>query len=151
MALFPSTRDFFSDPFFAPSFGQLASSSGNNSWLEKSEFKPRCDIKETDNEIQVIANFPGVKKENVNVEIHDGVLSISGEMHEDREEKSKDGEEPKYHRVEREYGSFRRSFSLPDSKIDATQVQADFQDGVLRVTVPKTAQVKPSKVKVAIK
>eukprot|EP00126_Sphaerothecum_destruens_P001822 Sdes_comp15253_c0_seq1m4091 len=131
-------RDFFSDPFLDR---QLTSS---KNWLEKSDFKPQCDIKETDKAIEISANLPGVKKEDIKIEVHDGVLSISGEMNESRDEHSKDGESNKWHRVERHYGSYKRQFSVPES-VKAENIQAKYENGVLHLNVPKPAPKKPKK------
>lgn len=105
---------------------------------------PRVDITEDDKEYIVEAELPGMKKDEVKVTIENGVLSISGERKAEKEEKGK-----KYHRVERSYGSFTRSFTLPDTS-SADKISADFKDGMLKIHVPKSekAQTKPIEVKV---
>lgn len=108
------------------------------------DWAPAVDIQETDADYAVKVDLPEVKKDDIKVEMRDGVLSIEGERKQEKEEKGK-----KFHRVERQYGQFVRRFSLPD--VDNAKVQAEFKDGVLRVTLPKAAAAipKPVAVKVA--
>jgi HSP20 family protein len=108
------------------------------------DFEPAVDIQETDGEYLVKADLPDVKKEDMKVEVTDGVLSIEGERRREKEEKGKT-----FHRVERSYGKFVRRFSLP-SEIDAGHVQAEFKDGVLTVHMPKAASAKPKSVEVKV-
>ena len=85
-----------------------------------------------------------MNKEDVRVSIEDGMLIMSGERKQEKEEKGK-----KFHRIERSYGSFMRSFRLPDN-VDETAVKAEFKDGMLNVTLPKSAQAKPKAVNVSV-
>ena len=96
------------------------------------EWSPSVDISETDAEYLVMAQLPAVKKEDVHVTFEDGMLTISGERKQEKEEKGE-----KLHRIESLYGSFTRSFSLPDA-IDAAAIRADSKDGVITVHVPKS-------------
>jgi len=105
---------------------------------------PRVNISEDDKEYVVEAELPGVKKEEVKVTIENGVLSISGERKAEKEEKGK-----KYHRVERSYGSFVRSFTLPDTS-SAEKINADFKDGILKIRVPKSEKAKPRAIEVKV-
>lgn len=100
---------------------------------EHPEWKPACDITEDENEYLVTADLPEVKKDEVKVNIDNGVISISGERKTESEKKDK---KKKYHRVERSYGSYQRSFRLPEN-VKEDGVQAEFKDGVLRVHLPK--------------
>ncbi len=100
---------------------------------ENPEWKPACDITEDDNEYLVTADLPEVKKDEVKVNIDNGVISISGERKTESEKKDK---KKKYHRIERSYGSYQRSFRLPEN-VKEDEVQAEFNDGVLRVHLPK--------------
>jgi HSP20 family protein len=95
-------------------------------------FSPACDVTETDNSYQINFDIPGVKKDDVKVELRDNVLSVSGERKSDQEKKGRN-------RYLREccYGAFERSFTLP-SKVNASKVQAEFKDGSLQIEVPKT-------------
>ncbi len=108
------------------------------------DWSPLADITEDDKEYLIKAELPDVKKENVKVTVENGVLSISGERKFEKEEKNK-----KYHRVERAYGSFVRSFSLPDNA-DPSGVKAEFKDGMLTVHLPKSKQAKPKQIEVKV-
>lgn len=105
---------------------------------------PTVDISETDAEYQIKAELPEVKKEDVKVTVEDGVLTIQGERRHETEEKGR-----KYHRVERSYGSFVRSFTLPDH-VDDTKVKAEYKDGVLNLHLPKSEKAKPKAIDVKI-
>lgn len=108
------------------------------------EWAPAADISETDKEYLVKAELPGVKREDVKVSIEDGVLTIKGERKQEKEEKSE-----KTHRVERFYGSFCRSFTLPDNA-DAQSIRAEDKDGVLSVHIPKHKTEKAKTVQIKI-
>jgi HSP20 family protein len=102
------------------------------------------DITETDVEYLIKAEIPEVKKEDVKVAVEDGVLTMQGERKQEKEEKGK-----KFHRVERYYGSFLRTFTVPDN-VDETKVKAEFKDGILNVHLPKTEKAKPKAVEVKV-
>jgi len=110
--------------------------------LREFEFLPEADVRETDKSIDVAIDLPGMKPEDVKVELHDRVLTISGERKEEKEEKGKT-----FHRVERRSGSFRRSFTLP-MEVDEAKVDAKFEHGVLNITLPKTEKAAPKKIEV---
>lgn len=112
--------------------------------ISPAEWVPRVDIAETDNAYLIKAEIPGVNKEDVKITIDDGVLTVSGERKEEKEENNK-----KLHRVERFYGTFSRSFTLPDN-VDETKIDAQFKDGVLTLTVPKTEKAKPKAIEVKV-
>ncbi len=105
---------------------------------------PAVDIVENDKELVLSADLPGVKLEDVEVKIEDGTLTLSGSRKFENED-NKNG----YHRIERSYGQFHRAFALPDS-VDATKVEAAFDSGVLKVTLPKKEIARPRTVKVEI-
>ena len=107
------------------------------------EWSPLVDISEDDKEYLIKAELPEVKKEQIKLTVHNGVMTISGERGYEKEEQGK-----KFHRVERTYGSFTRSFTIPDDA-DATRISAESKDGVLLVHLPKTA--KPTAKSVEIK
>jgi HSP20 family protein len=109
------------------------------------DWAPRVDIAETDSEFSIKAEIPEVKKEDVKVSVDNGVLTIKGERKLEKEEKDK-----KFHRVERFYGSFTRSFALPDN-VDESKIEASFKDGVLRLGIPKTEKAGPKAIDVKIK
>lgn len=108
------------------------------------EWAPLVDITEDDKEYLIKAELPEVKKNDVKVRVEDGVLYISGERNFEKEEKGK-----RYHRVERAYGSFTRSFSLPDDA-DPQKVNAEFKDGVLNVRVTKDPNARPKSIEVKV-
>ena len=108
------------------------------------DWTPSVDISETEGEYQIKAEIPDVKKEDVKVTLEDGVLAIQGERKYEKEEKGK-----KYHRIERSYGSFVRTFSLPDV-IDEDKVKAEFKDGVLNLHLPKSEKAKPKAIDVKV-
>ncbi len=109
------------------------------------DWAPAVDIQETDATFAVKVDLPDVKKEDIKVEMHNGTLTIEGERKQEKEEKGQ-----KFHRIERQYGSFVRRFTVP-AEVDEAKVKAAFADGVLNVTLPKAvaAVVKPVEVKVA--
>ncbi|HEX5544358.1 MAG TPA: Hsp20/alpha crystallin family protein [Nitrospira sp.] len=108
------------------------------------DWAPSVDISETEGEYQIKAEIPDVKKEDVKVTLEDGVLTIQGERKHEKEEKGK-----KFHRIERSYGSFVRTFSLPDV-IDEEKVKAEFKDGVLNLHLPKSEKAKPKAIEVKV-
>ena len=103
---------------------------------------PAMDLAETDDNLVLRADLPGLKREDVNIEISDGVLTISGSRGTEREEKADN-----YYRVERASGSFSRALTLPKD-VDADAVTADFEDGVLEVRIPKPEERKPHRVEI---
>jgi len=108
-------------------------------------WSPTCDIYETDNEIVVKAELPEVKKEDVNVSVENNILTLRGERKFSEETKKEN-----YHRLERSYGEFSRSFTLPNF-VDAGKINAEFKDGMLRVTMPKREEAKPKQIEVKVK
>ena len=117
---------------------------GDKEVMTVAEWAPLVDITEDEKEYVIKAELPEVKKEDVKLTVHDDVLSISGERKYEKEEKGK-----KYHRVERAYGSFTRSFTLPEDA-DASKVAADYKDGVLKVYLPKSEKAKPKSIEVKV-
>ncbi len=101
---------------------------------------PTVDITESDDQYAVSAEVPGVKKDDLTLELQEGVLTIRGEKKQERDEKKEKGR-----RLERYYGAFSRSFSLP-SDADSDKVDASFTDGVLNITIPKKPEAKPAQV-----
>ncbi len=97
---------------------------------------PRVDISETDDNIQIMADLPGVDKDDIEISIRNNVITIRGEK---RQEEEKEGEG--FYKIERSYGTFQRSFYLP-SEIEEDRAEASFKDGVLKITLPKTASAK---------
>jgi HSP20 family protein len=104
---------------------------------------PSVDIRESDDEFIVTAELPGLEKDQVNVEYKDGVLTLRGERKQEREVK-----EENYHRMERSFGAFHRSFTLPGA-IDEEKIGAKMKNGVLEIRLPKKEAAKPKQIKVA--
>jgi HSP20 family protein len=125
-------------------FARPATRTNGKETMIVADWTPTVDISETDGEYQIKAEIPDVKKEDVKVTLEDGVLTIQGERKQEKEEYGK-----KYHRIERSYGSFVRSFSLPDV-IDEEKVKADFKDGVLSLHLPKSEKAKPKAIEVKV-
>ena len=125
-------------------FGETAFPRVAGEGMSLSGWSPAVDVQETDTEYLIKADLPDVKKEDVKVQLLDGVLSIEGERHQEKEEKGK-----KFHKIEREYGQFLRRFALPN-EVDAGKVQAEFKDGVLNVHLPKSAHATPKAVEVKV-
>ena len=117
---------------------------GQEEQLAVPEWSPLVDISEDDKEYRIKAELPEVRKEDVKVTAEAGTLTIMGERKFEQEEKGR-----RYHRVERAYGSFGRSFSLPDDASPA-KVSAEFKDGVLTVHLMKDEKAKPQEVEVKI-
>jgi HSP20 family protein len=101
---------------------------------------PAVDVSEDDKGYSITVELAGVKKDDVTVEVHENVLSIRGEKKSEREEKK-----DKTHWVERSYGSFSRSFTLPPAAV-AEELKAAFKDGVLTIEIPKKEEVKPRQI-----
>lgn len=117
---------------------------GEEEPMSVTEWTPSVDIIEDEKEWLIKADLPEVKKDDVKVTVENNVLTVTGERHFEKEEKGK-----KYHRVERSYGKFLRSFTLPDGA-DGTKVIADFKDGVLKVHLPKSEKAKPKAIEVKV-
>ena len=122
----------------------VASRTNGKETMIVADWTPSVDISETEQEYQIKAEIPDVKKEDVKVMLEDGVLTIQGERKHEKEEKGK-----KYHRIERSYGSFVRTFSLPDV-IEEEKVKAEFKDGVLNLHLPKSEKAKPKAIEVKV-
>ena len=122
----------FYSPFFSPQ--HTRSDADGHNWA------PSVDISETDNNFEVRAELPGVAKDDLHVSVKDNLLTLSGEK---RQEKVDDTQN--YRRVERRYGSFQRSFTLPP-EVETDDIKAEFGDGVLTLSIPKPEAVKPTEV-----
>ena len=105
-------------------------------------WEPRLDIAETKDALTIKAEMPGVKPEEIQLSLQDGVLTIKGEKEEEKEEKDK-----RYHRVERSYGEFTRVMRLP-AAVDGAKAAAEFKDGVVTITLPKAPEAKGTTIEV---
>ena len=106
-------------------------------------WSPAVDIYETDAEIVVQAELPGMDRKDILLNLENNVLTIRG----DRQFK-KETKEDNYHRIERSYGGFSRSFSIPTT-VDEEKIRADYKDGVLKIALPKKEQAKPKQIQIA--
>ena len=118
---------------------------GGRESMTVADWVPSVDVAEDPERYLIKVEIPEVKREDVKVGVQDGVLTIHGERKQEKEEKGK-----KFHRIERSYGSFQRSFTLPDD-VDAAQILAEFHDGMLHVTLPKSESTKPKAIEVKVK
>lgn len=128
---------------FGKRFGSWESDAKDE--YENAVWMPLTDIKEDKDNYVVMLDLPGVSKEDVKVSYADGQLSISGERKQEKETK-----DSKYHRVERAYGKYYRSFTLP-KLVKEDKIEAEFKDGQLTVTVPKAEEAKPKELEIKIK
>ena len=119
--------------FFGDGNGEAAGT-GLSSWT------PAVDIHETDDGFVIKAELPGVSKDDISIDVHENTLTLRGQRKHEAEVK-----QDKYHRVERAYGTFQRSFVLP-AMVDQDQVQATYKDGVLELHLPKSEAAKPKRI-----
>lgn len=122
---------FFNTPF---AFNRPNVETGKYHW------KPTADISETEDSYEIHTELPGVSKDDVQISVKDNLLTIKGEKRQDNEEESKN-----YKRIERRYGTFERNFTL-SPKVDADNINASFNDGVLTLSIPKPEEVKPKEI-----
>ncbi|HET9218350.1 MAG TPA: Hsp20/alpha crystallin family protein [Terriglobia bacterium] len=116
--------------------GWPSEADGTRNWV------PPADIHETDNDLIVTTDLPGVDPKNIDVRVERNVLSITGERHFERKVENEN-----FHRVERMYGGFARSFTL-STPVQADKIQATYKDGVLRISLPKAEQAKPKRIQI---
>lgn len=108
------------------------------------EWAPMVDVAETKDEVIVRAEVPGMTKEDISVTLQDNVLTLRGERKQETEAKS-----ATFHRLERSYGSFVRSFTLP-TLVQVEKAKADYKDGVLTINLPKAEEVKPKEISISV-
>ena len=123
-------------------FDRFFDTGGNGRSGSVRRWIPAMDLVESEEHLVLRADLPGIQEEDVEIEIKDGVLTISGERKAEHEEKGEG-----FHRVERAFGRFSRSLTLPDG-VDADAVAASFDNGVLEVKVPKPEETKPTRVQI---
>jgi HSP20 family protein len=133
---------FFFNGF--PSRMEFLNRMGNGDGLKLADWSPLVDITEDDQEYLFKADLPEMKKDDVKVTVENGILVISGERKAEREEKKK-----KFHRIERSFGSFQRTFTFPEDA-DAAKIAAEFKDSVLKVHLPKSPAAKPKTIEVKV-
>ncbi|PIR82607.1 hypothetical protein COU20_01435 [Candidatus Kaiserbacteria bacterium CG10_big_fil_rev_8_21_14_0_10_59_10] len=137
---------FFDDDLFDP-FNVLTPSLFRNRGLSGvSTLFPKVDVSETDEEIKVVANVPGIDPDKINIEVGEDYLSLSGRIEKEVKDEDKRG---KVYRYEREFGEFRREFALP-ARVKTDDISAKAKNGVLTITLPKSEEAKKHKVKVEV-
>lgn len=129
---------------YTRAIGMSRRTGGGSEIAAVADWSPQVDIAEAPNEFTIKAEIPEVNKDDVKITIDNGVVTIQGERKQEKEEKDK-----KFHRIERFYGSFSRSFSLPDN-VNESGAKATFKDGVLTLQIPKTAEAKPKAIEVKV-
>jgi HSP20 family protein len=132
------------NPFFLGGFPNRMGS-GEIASLAVADWSPEVDISEDDRGYLLKADLPEMKKDDVRVTVEDGILSVSGERKSEKEDLKR-----KFHRIERCFGTFRRSFTLPEDA-DSTKVTAEFHDGVLKVHLPITPIARSKAIEVKVK
>jgi HSP20 family protein len=123
-------------------FEEAVTSRGEEKDLVSSSWSPSVDIFETEKELVLSAEIPGIDEKDIEIKLEDNTLTLKGERKFEKETK-----EENYHRIERAYGSFYRSFSLPPS-IDQDNINAEHENGVLKIVMPKKPELQPRTVKV---
>jgi HSP20 family protein len=126
---------------FDERFGRMRT--GDES-MDSGTWSPAVDIYETDHDIVVKAELPEMKEEDIDIRLENDTLTLKGERKLEKETR-----EENYHRVERAYGAFSRSFTLPTS-VDRDKITAEYRDGVLKITLPKKAETRSKQIKVNI-
>jgi HSP20 family protein len=137
-------RGSYVNPFdvFNQAFNQFLRSGEPEAQESTRTWAPAVDIFETTEAYVVKAELPGIPKEDVHITVENNVLTLKGERRFEKDETKEN-----YHRIERTYGAFARSFTLP-TRVDHEDVQAKFDNGVLTITVPKAAEAKPKKIEI---
>ncbi|MFY0644022.1 MAG: Hsp20/alpha crystallin family protein [Bacteroidia bacterium] len=139
-------RNYWMSDLFPSNFNNLVNTFFDNDVSEVSPstafFRPSTEIKETDHSFDVLLSIPGIKKDEVSIELHNGVLEVSGERKNEKEEKNE-----KYHLSEITYGKFTRRFQLPDN-VDPDKIDASVEDGILKLSIPKSEDKKPKQISV---
>lgn len=123
-------------------FGKF--NSNNDVDLMEANWAPLSDVVETDNEYKIMLDIPGVEKNDIKVSVKNGMLCVSGERKNEKEYKNSN-----YYKIEKAYGKYYRSFSLPEN-IDEKKIEAEFKNGTLTLHLPKTEEAKPKQIEVKI-
>ncbi len=129
------------DRFFNQAFNEFLTPAAAEE-VSSRRFLPAVDIRETGDVLTLAAELPGLNREDVQITVENNVLTIAGER-----KFEKDTKEENYHRIERSYGTFTRSFTLP-ANVKTEKVEASFKDGVLTISLPKVDEAKPRKIEI---
>lgn len=133
---FKTLQNRLFEPFFGR-FDFLSDDLGNGTWA------PPVDVSEENDRIVVRAEIPGMSEKDIRIQYEDGLLTLSGERTFERKDTQN------YHRIERAYGTFSRSFSLPRS-VDGGKIQANYTNGILEIVIPKREESKPRQIEIAV-
>src|ERR1700689_3044202 len=125
-------------------FRESYNAAGNDESLATSTFAPAVDVYEDEHKVTLKIEVPGIDEKDIDVRVENNTLTVHGERKIEKEEK-----EENYRRVERQYGSFTRTFTLPQT-VDSENVSANYDKGVLKISLPKKAEAKPKQIKVNI-
>jgi HSP20 family protein len=125
-------------------FRESFNDAGQDESLTTSRFAPAVDVYEDEHQVTLKIEVPGIEEKDIDVRVENNTLTVQGERRIEKEEK-----EENYRRVERQYGSFTRSFNLPNT-VDAENISADYDRGVLKVQLAKKAEAKPKQIKVNV-
>ena len=125
-------------------FRESYNDAGQDESLTTSRFAPAVDVYEDEHQVILKIEVPGIDEKDIDVRVENNTLTVQGERKIEKEEK-----EENYRRVERQYGSFTRTFTLPQT-VDSEKVSANYEKGVLKITLPKRAEAKPKQIKVNI-
>lgn len=136
---------FFNRPVFQRGGRDLWNWEPFREWGDNGRFAAPIDLKESDKGYTLEAELPGMSEKDIELELHDGMLTLKGEKRSERDEKKDD-----YHVTERSFGSVRRSIRVPDG-VDEGKISADFKNGVLTVTLPKSKEAQKKARKIAVK
>ena len=134
-------QGFWRSPFGRSMFAAEPFWPSQKAWVAA----PAVDVTESDKAYEITAELPGIEEKHIEVKLAGGTLTIKGEKQDEREEKKKD-----YYLHERQFGSFERSFQVPDS-VDADKIEATFKKGVLTIMLPKTPEAQKAEKKIAVK
>jgi HSP20 family protein len=129
---------------FRESYRESYNDAGRDESLTTSTFAPPVDVYEDEHKVTLKIEVPGIEEKDIDVRVESNTLTVHGERKIEKEEK-----EENYRRVERQYGSFTRTFTLPQT-VDAENVSANYEKGVLKITLPKKAEAKPKQIKVNV-
>jgi len=123
-------------------FEDVFTGRGDDKELASSTWAPAVDIFETESELVMSAEIPGIDEKDIEIKLEDNTLTLKGERKFEKETR-----EENYHRIERSYGSFYRAFTLPNS-VDLDKIHAEHENGILKITLPKRQELKPRNVKI---
>jgi len=125
-------------------FNEFFSRKPESRRIVEREWSPDVDVAETDNAFVVTAEIPGIDKKDIKITFHNNVLTIKGEKKKEEEIK-----EQNFHQIERVYGSFQRSFTLP-SDVEADKIEASYKNGILKINIPKSEEERAKEINIKV-